>query len=342
MGMKQTANATSGKGTTWIRFLKAHNLEVVAVAFWISITSYLVSTAWYLGVIEVIIGLAGTASCGFSWLFARALFRVDAEREVWPLLVIAGLIATGLFLGLYTDNRDVSDLMGSVLGFANSTHGLISSTVLLLGFIEAFLGFQPDLPKTEKRFRMTYAAGYGGLMAVSVLWLNGVPEGSEAAKASDSIKMICALLAIALSFWAWRYRRRHPLPRPKRRQRRLASVSEDDQFLADQIVQRLENDKLYLEPDLKLTDLARKLGEADHRVSKCITGVLGFRNFNALVNQYRIGAAKQALVDVSTRQVSILSIALDAGFSSIGPFNRAFKNETGQTPTEYRNRNACL
>lgn len=338
--MKETVNVMSGKWTTWLRFLAVRHLEVVVVAFWLSITSFLVSTAWDLGVAEVIIGLAGTASCGFSWLFARALFRVDAEREVWPLLVVAGLMATGLILSLYTDNQEVSGVMGSVLGFVSSTHGLISSTVLLLALIEAFLGFQHDLPKTEKRFRITYAVGYGGLMAVSVLWLNGVSEGSEVAKASDSIKMICALLAIALSFWAWRYRRRHSLSRPKRRQRRLASVSKDDQFLANKIVQRLEAEKLYLERDLKLTDLARKLGEADHRVSKCITGVLGFRNFNALVNQYRIKAAKEALIDTRMREVSILSIALDSGFSSIGPFNRAFKNETGQTPTEYRSCNA--
>ena len=32
----------------------------------------------------------------------------------------------------------------------------------------------------------------------------------------------------------------------------------------------------------------------------------------------------------------ILTIAMDSGFQSIGPFNRAFKAATGQTPTEYR------
>jgi AraC-like DNA-binding protein len=32
----------------------------------------------------------------------------------------------------------------------------------------------------------------------------------------------------------------------------------------------------------------------------------------------------------------VTTIALDAGFQSLGPFNRAFKSETGVTPTEYR------
>jgi AraC-like DNA-binding protein len=34
--------------------------------------------------------------------------------------------------------------------------------------------------------------------------------------------------------------------------------------------------------------------------------------------------------------VPILTIALDAGFQSLGPFNRAFKAQTGMTPSEFR------
>jgi AraC-like DNA-binding protein len=35
-----------------------------------------------------------------------------------------------------------------------------------------------------------------------------------------------------------------------------------------------------------------------------------------------------------------ITIAMDAGFQSLGPFNRAFKALTGVTPTEYRRLNA--
>ena len=45
---------------------------------------------------------------------------------------------------------------------------------------------------------------------------------------------------------------------------------------------------------------------------------------------------KLALSDVTQREVPVLTIAMDAGFQSIGPFNRAFKAETGVTPTEFR------
>jgi AraC-like DNA-binding protein len=42
------------------------------------------------------------------------------------------------------------------------------------------------------------------------------------------------------------------------------------------------------------------------------------------------------LADPGQAEVPILTIALDAGFGSIGPFNRAFKAQTGLTPSEYR------
>lgn len=336
--MDQPSLETPNAPRSWLRLWTSHHLDVVAVAFWLSVTSYLISSAWDFGALDVFVGLAGTASCGFSWVLARALFRSDAERETWPLLIVAGLIMTGVLLDLYDGSQSTPDLAGYVFGTASSVHSLLSSTVLLLTMVEACLGYRSDLPKREKRFRIGFVAGYTNLLAVAVLWLNGAPEGSWAQQASAQIKMLCAMLAIGLSIWVWRFRRRHPLPRPKRRQRRTINVSTEDKALADRILQQLEREKLYLEPDLKLADFSRRIGETSHRVSASITGVIGFPNFNALINQFRINAAKRALQSPEAREKSILAIALDAGFSSVGPFNRAFKRETGTTPSDFRSK----
>ncbi|MEM6666583.1 MAG: AraC family transcriptional regulator [Pseudomonadota bacterium] len=219
---------------------------------------------------------------------------------------------------------------------AASLHGLISSTVLLLGFLEALWGYRPDLPDSEKRIRILYAAGYGALIAVSVVWLRSVPDGSWADQSGDVVRMTCAILALGLSVLVWRYRRVNPLPKTKRRQRIVSSLSADDIALSERIRNRLEQGRLYLEPDLKVTDLAQSLAETEHKVRNCITGALGFRNFNHMVNHYRIAAAKEILGSDAERSRSILNVALDCGFSSIGPFNRAFKAETGSTPSAYR------
>jgi AraC-like DNA-binding protein len=63
---------------------------------------------------------------------------------------------------------------------------------------------------------------------------------------------------------------------------------------------------------------------------------LGYRNFNAFLNHYRISEAKAALADPEQVEVPVLTIAMDTGFQSIGPFNRAVRAETDMTPTEFR------
>ena len=67
-------------------------------------------------------------------------------------------------------------------------------------------------------------------------------------------------------------------------------------------------------------------------------GHLGFRNFTAFLNSYRVTEAKQQLGDPEQSRTPVLTIALNLGYASLGPFNRAFKAQTGMTPTEYRRR----
>lgn len=87
---------------------------------------------------------------------------------------------------------------------------------------------------------------------------------------------------------------------------------------------------------LTIGALANRLNLPEYRVRRLINQGLGYRNFNAFLNHHRVEEAKQALGDPTQAEVPVLTIALDAGFQSLGPFNRAFKAETGVTPTEYR------
>ena len=74
----------------------------------------------------------------------------------------------------------------------------------------------------------------------------------------------------------------------------------------------------------------------EYRLRRLINQQLGYRNFNVFLNNHRIEEAKAALADPSQAEVPVITIAMDAGFQSLGPFNRAFKATTGVTPTEYR------
>ena len=110
--------------------------------------------------------------------------------------------------------------------------------------------------------------------------------------------------------------------------------------VAPALLRRLDRlmslERIYRQEGLTIAMLAAKLDVPQHRLRQAINEGLGHRNFNAFLNRYRIDEAKAALADPSQRDVPVLTIAMDAGFQSIGPFNRAFKADTGLTPTEFR------
>lgn len=98
-------------------------------------------------------------------------------------------------------------------------------------------------------------------------------------------------------------------------------------------------ERAYRQDGLTIGALAQRLSLPEHRLRRLINPALGYRNFNSFLNYYRIAEAKAALADASQSEVPVLTIALDTGFSSLGPFNRAFKAETGATPSEFRRLN---
>jgi AraC-like DNA-binding protein len=98
----------------------------------------------------------------------------------------------------------------------------------------------------------------------------------------------------------------------------------------------MQVEQLWRRESLSVDQLAQHLGLAEYRLRRLINGALGQRNFNSYLNQFRIEAACMQLGDPARRRLPILSIALDVGFASIGPFNRAFKAQQGITPSEFR------
>jgi AraC-like DNA-binding protein len=102
------------------------------------------------------------------------------------------------------------------------------------------------------------------------------------------------------------------------------------------LLREMKDNRAYRNEALSIGVLAGRLGLPEYRLRRLINQRLGYRNFNAFLNFYRLEEAMAALADTSQAEVPILTIALDAGFQSIGPFNRAFRASTGMTPTEFR------
>jgi AraC-like DNA-binding protein len=117
-----------------------------------------------------------------------------------------------------------------------------------------------------------------------------------------------------------------------------ARLAPADQSLLAALEQAMTVDRVYRQDGLTIGRLARQHGVPEYRLRRLINQGLGYRNFNSFLNRYRIAEAKAALADPSQAAVPIVTIALDTGFGSLGPFNRAFKAETGLTPSDYRRR----
>ena len=116
----------------------------------------------------------------------------------------------------------------------------------------------------------------------------------------------------------------------------LVADSGADQKLVDALMRLMADERIYRHENISIGTLATKLRIPEYRLRRLINQRLGYRNFNVFLNAHRIAEVKAALADPSQAEVPVITIAMDAGFQSLGPFNRAFKATTGVTPSEYR------
>ena len=105
-------------------------------------------------------------------------------------------------------------------------------------------------------------------------------------------------------------------------------------FWKSKIETLIQEQKLYQNPELSLTEISKKLQTNASVISKAINQ--GFAmNFNDFINNYRIEAVKEMFAKNEHKKSTLLGIAYDCGFNSKATFNRAFKKNTGFSPKEY-------
>ncbi len=287
----------------------------------------------YSPLVSALLATGSSVSCGLAWLLARALFRPNPMKESWPVAMVAILFC----LMVLIDIMRVTGVGGvNAEKFVFSLIGLLGSSVLLLTLLEAIDGLKTAQTRAERRFRMMFLSAYGLLLFFGViLFQSGLSFISE--EAERPVQTVLALLALAGGGAATWYRLQHPLPPEAigKKQRKRASIPACPKLTA-QIRKMFEEDHVYRDPQLRITHLANKLGVPEYKVSQCVTSGLGYANFNQLLNKYRIADATRRFKNSNPRETSILEIAFDSGFASIGPFNRAFKSQHGLTPGAFR------
>lgn len=95
------------------------------------------------------------------------------------------------------------------------------------------------------------------------------------------------------------------------------------------------DEKVHLQADLTLKDLAQKLQISSRELSTFLNDVLQ-TNFYEKVNYYRVEEAKNILITDKVLHYKIAAIGEICGFNSKSSFYRVFKKSTGYSPSAYR------
>ena len=109
----------------------------------------------------------------------------------------------------------------------------------------------------------------------------------------------------------------------------------------DRLLAYMETKKPYLNGSLTIHDLSQKTGISRHHITQVLNETYG-KNFFVFVNEYRTREVLERFSDPRFNNYTILAIALDSGFNSKTTFNSFFKSQTGQTPSNYRDKIAGI
>lgn len=268
------------------------------------------------------------------WLFTRALFDDRFRPNAWHALLWLGFVVwpVAWLLGADFVGRDP-------LQAAMRIAAILLAVLVIVQTVKDWRG---DLVERRRRLRLFIVVAVLLHIAITAsvdlsLGPEHVPPWLHAVNAA-ALAMIAAVIAGVLLHANLDTVIATPVAAP------AVPVTAEEEPLDPELVAKLERlmtaDRIYRQEGLTIGVLAARLEISERRLRQAINRGLGYRNFSDFLNRHRLDDAKQALADPAQAAVPILTIALDAGFQSLGPFNRAFKTETGMTPTEFRRMSA--
>ncbi|WP_420970187.1 helix-turn-helix domain-containing protein [Bradyrhizobium sp. B120] len=270
------------------------------------------------------------------WLWARAAFDDDFVPRPWHgVLWAAVAVAQWLDASGVTRSAALEVAIERTLSFA-------SFGLALLAVAQTLVTWPADLVQGRRGLRLVVLIG-ASAQTVLNSYLSFLEQPSHPTFSMTSVANAFVLFALAgLSAWNLLEAgtRKGSILLQAANVPSSAPTKASDATIEPALLRRLEQlmtvERIYRREGLTIKLLSVELGVPEYRLRQLINEGLGYRNFNAFLNHYRIGEAKAALVDPEQVEVPVLTIAMDTGFQSIGPFNRAFKAATSLTPTEFR------
>ena len=170
----------------------------------------------------------------------------------------------------------------------------------------------------------------------SVWLLRFNDDGSEATASTNGWLWGLLAAGLLLAFVVFFIlKRRKPQPQQESEEPSEA-VTKGDEQLMQRICHLMDEKQLYLQQGLKVSDIASALGINSRYVSDCVKAVRGC-SLTQFVNEYRVEHAKRLLLERPEMKIS--TVAIESGFTNDKAMTRYFKEQTGMTPTEWKNDN---
>jgi AraC-like DNA-binding protein len=119
------------------------------------------------------------------------------------------------------------------------------------------------------------------------------------------------------------------------RYERSGLTDREAEQLKDALMTAMDRDRPWRDSDLTLADLADRLSTTPHKLSEVLNSQVG-QTFYDFVNGYRVREVQRRIAAGDAKRLTMLALALDAGFASKSTFNMVFKKHTRQTPSDYR------
>jgi AraC-like DNA-binding protein len=288
-----------------------------------------------LGVLRPLVWFLSAGGTGYFWLFAVTLFEDRAFQwdRLVPPAALTLLAAVGVSLPRATANG------------VWVAHNLVEVAVVAHVLFVVWRGIRGDLVEARRSLRVPFVAAISvyavALSAFEIAeylghrapWAGLVQAGSLAAIALVGAAVLLVPRPVLFETPPRGTAQQGPGGRAP-----AQAVSPRDRPALAVLEALMGEDEIWRREGLTIGQLAAAVGTPEHRLRRVINDGLGYRNFAAFLNARRIAGAQVALADPARAGDSISEIAFALGYTSLGPFNRAFKDATGETPSAFRAR----
>ena len=279
-----------------------------------------------------------TALCSthpvWFWICARLLFSDRATLRTSDVVCLGAMGVAGvLYQSQFPVAADEDATLVRVLGLA---FAVSSMAFACLAPLTVYFGMAGDLDTRRRQLRQwfvpavsLYLAAVVATQAIVLFRGSTTPHSLVLLNliVIDLVAMVALSSFLQLRVVNWVAAVDAPP---------AVALSKLEQSVLDRLNRHFVPERLYAREALTIVGLASVLGTQEHVLRRVINHGLGFRNFNDFLHTYRLKEAAERLGDPQLRRIPVLTIALEAGYGSIGPFNRAFKERFGMTPSEYR------